>query len=166
MSTMEMSESAGMYEACLCGSLASHCGTQIAHTLLQCYIQALTALSLLLTVLICADSGYETFEDVPVVLGMTVCRLIGWKVGLNRKGSVSRLDHRENWRKKEKNPLKDEKYSQLPEKKHVFCFLFFTQCHFNSLYVVTLLLSTDGRSNNKRLLIACVSDTVPWFLCI
>lgn len=74
---MEMSESAGMYEACLCGSLASHCGTQIAHTLLQCYIQALTALSLLLTVLICADSGYETFEDVPVVLGMTVCRLIG-----------------------------------------------------------------------------------------
>lgn len=71
---MEMSESAGMYEACLCGSLASHCGTQIAHTLLQCYIQALTARVI---VLICADSGYETFEDAPVVLGMTVCRLIG-----------------------------------------------------------------------------------------
>lgn len=39
---------------------------------------------------------------------------------------------------------------------------FFTQCHFNSLYVVTLLLSTDGRSNNKRLLIALVFHQIVW----
>lgn len=75
MSTMEMSESAGMYEACLCGKSGFPLWhTNCTHTATQCYIQALTACVI---VLICADSGYETFEDAPVVLGMTVCRLIG-----------------------------------------------------------------------------------------